>query len=207
MTSLPIAQLRQRAPLALCLMLLTLWGSFAWWQSETGRSQLLATERRPYPMVGFQFGFASSDLTTLVESREAAADTAPLRLVLIVDDSCRACIAQMPQWTELLNTISPAVLGDVSLISFGGETLVRQLTKTLHEKRFSFRGFLVTNSRRFSASTGISSTPQTIVLDDKGQVRLIQGGILTRPAVNAIAAFMDQPRYLRSRLDPTDERR
>jgi hypothetical protein len=144
-------------------------------------------------MVGFQFGFAPSDATLLVESREPlATERARFRLVIVLDDSCKACIAQMSRWNELVGKVPASAIAEVLLISFRGDALVRQLGRVLHEKRFNFRGVLVKNSRLFSASTGIGSTPQTIVLDERGRIQLIQGGVLTEGALDTVATFVSK---------------
>lgn len=93
-------------------------------------------------------------------------------LVIVSSDECAYSQREVTNWTRLLREAPFSAKDVVISISTVGTKIPSQLESILSMRRVAFRRQRVTNIGAFGQQTGVSWTPQTLVLDKEMRVRL-----------------------------------
>ena len=174
-------------------LLVFMWFGYHFLSQQRGVALEASRFRREYPIAGLALVVPGEDLREVMTSANRDAPDAAHRLFILVDDACRQTAIQVERWQRLIRRLSPREVREIVAVSFDGTEVINTLARAAHSRQIGYRGFVVANKPVFKARTGLTSTPQTLVLDREWRVRLAQGGIVPDPSEHAIASFLQNP--------------
>ena len=138
----------------------------------TAQAELFATAARPIIIRGFSIPIA--DHADLIEEHRGVGVAAPRQLILIFRGSCPACDRQIPYWRQFLADGSLRNM-EVWLVQAGedpGE--LRSLIEVITDRKLPYRRMRIRSALPFTAATGISGAPVTIVTSGVGPESLVE---------------------------------
>jgi hypothetical protein len=154
--------------------------------------ELLAARRYPYLLTGLRLDLL--DGTDVAEHAPYAAfEEIRRRLLIALDDRCKACDKVLPDIQELLSRVHWQPDQEVLILSFSGTSLAAAISKQLAARRVQYRVLHVKDSPSFTCATGVVSVPFLAVLSREYD--------LTALALNPVPDALARLQYVLERND------
>jgi hypothetical protein len=169
---------RQVAPLLILGLLLPAWPVHLWYRTVRRENLRLLNERTiPYVFAGLELDLADQleELRLPVEPPAAPQHQGPARqrLVLLFDDNCAACAAEIPRWRRLLEALTWTDDQQLWIVTINTTKKIDPLLREAARRKITSRLFKVRRTTTFAAATGLLATPFACVLDAHDRIRVL----------------------------------
>jgi hypothetical protein len=133
--------------------------------------QLRDTMPTPYTVNGLRIPFESPMLARVQQLSSAISNASDRTLLLVSSDACPATEKMIPRWIKVLESLPFNSTDQVAIVTAKGQSVPGRLIPILRRRNIRYEVFVISEISPWIASTGLSSTPRTLVLDSEQRVR------------------------------------